>query len=74
MPVYCVGGDGTRQGDPVPLPLGSTVADLAEAIDRRLCDRLLGGRIWGASAQFQGQLVGPDHALVAEDGVLLKSR
>jgi ribosome-interacting GTPase 1 len=74
MPVYCAGADGTSQGDPVPLPLGSTVSDLAEAIDRRLHDRLLGARIWGTSAQFQGQLVGPDHALAEKDRVLLKSR
>jgi len=74
MPVYCAAGDGTPEGEPMPMPLGSTVADLAEAIDRRLAEALIDARIWGPSAQFPGQLVGPMHTLAEGDAVLLRRR
>ena len=73
MRVYCAGEDGTPEGEPTPMPLGSTVADLAEAIDRRLAEALMGARIWGPSAQFPGQLVGPAHTLTEGDAVLLRT-
>jgi len=73
MPVFCAAEDGTPEGEPVPMRPGSTVADLAEAIDRRLAERLSGAKIWGPSAQFPGQVVGPMHTLVEEDVVLLRT-
>lgn len=73
MPVYCAGEDGTPDGEPVPMRPGSTVADLADAIDRRLAERLVGAKVWGSSAQFAGQVVGPLHTLAEEDVVLLRT-
>jgi ribosome-interacting GTPase 1 len=72
MPIWCAAGDGTPEGSPVPLLLGSTVADLAEAVDRRLAKAVIGARIWGPSAQFPGQSVGPMHRLAEGDAVLLR--
>jgi ribosome-interacting GTPase 1 len=74
MRVCCAGEDGTLEGAPVPMPLGATVADLAETIDRRLAEALTGARIWGPSAQFTGQMVGPEHTLAEGDAVLLRTR
>jgi ribosome-interacting GTPase 1 len=74
MPAYCAEGDGSAEGAPVALTIGSTVADFAETIDRRLAEGLVGARIWGPSAQFPGQVVGPRHTLAEEDVILLRTR
>jgi ribosome-interacting GTPase 1 len=73
MRVWCTDEDGTPSGAPVPMPQGATVADLAEAIDRRLAQALTGARIWGPSAQFDGQPVGVGHTLVEGDAVSLRT-
>lgn len=73
MRIYRAAEDGTPEGEPTPMPLGSTVADLAEGIDRRLAEALTGAKIWGPSAQFAGQLVGPAHTLAEGDAVLLRT-
>ena len=72
MRIYRAGEDGKPGEEPTPMPLGSTVGDLARAIDHRLAQRLTGARIWGPSAQFPGQLVGPSHTLAEGDAVLLR--
>jgi ribosome-interacting GTPase 1 len=74
MRVCCAGEDGVPEGEPVPLPRGATVADLAEAVDGRLAEALTGARIWGRSAQFDGQVVGPGHTLFEGDAVSLRRR
>ena len=73
MRIYRAGEDGKPEGEPTPMPLGSAVADLAEVIDRRLAEALTGARIWGPSAQFSGQSVGPSHTLAEGDAVLLRT-
>ena len=51
--------------DPEPLALepGSTVADVAHSVHHELAERFIGARIWGPSAQFDGQRVGRDHGV-----------
>jgi len=73
MRIYRAGEDGVPEGEPTPMPLGSTVADLAEAVDSRLAEALTGAKIWGPSAQFPGQWVGPVHTLAEGDAVLLRT-
>ena len=51
--------------NPVILPRGSTVEDLAEEIHKDFVEKLRYARVWG-SAKFQGQRVYKDHVL--EDG------
>lgn len=72
MRIYRAGEDGAPEGEPTPMPLGSTVADLVEAIDGRLAQALTDARVWGPSAQFPGQWVGPAHTLTEGDAVLLR--
>lgn len=72
MRIYEAKEDGTSVAEPIPMPLGATVADFAEVVDRRLIEPLTGGRIWGSSAQFSGQSVGPAHTLAEGDVVLLR--
>lgn len=51
--------------DPEPLALdpGATVADVASWVHHDLAASFSGARIWGASARFDGQRVGREHAL-----------
>jgi small GTP-binding protein len=49
--------------DPVALRPPATVADAAHTIHHDVGDRCTGGRIWGPSARFPGQRVGPNHLL-----------
>jgi len=51
---------------PFVLDSGSRVADLARLIHKDLPGRLRSARVWGPSARFPGQTVGPRHVL--EDG------
>jgi small GTP-binding protein len=52
--------------DPVALRPPVTVHDVADSIHHELGARCAGARVWGPSARFPGQRVGPAHAL--EDG------
>ncbi len=52
--------------EPLALPDGATVRDVAAAIHRDLPDRFASARVWGPSARFPGQQVARDHAV--EDG------
>jgi small GTP-binding protein len=59
-------GGGTEP-EPLAVPPGSTVADVAAAIHHGLADEATGARIWGPSARFDGQRVGRDHAVADGD-------
>jgi ribosome-interacting GTPase 1 len=54
--------------DPEPLALapGSTVEHVADWVHHALAASFAGARVWGPSAQFEGQRVGRDHAV--QDG------
>jgi ribosome-interacting GTPase 1 len=56
---------------PVALPVGATVADAAATVHRGLASTVAGGRVWGASARFDGQRVGRAHMLMDGDVVEL---
>ena len=60
---------GQTDPDPVALPPPVTVADVADSIHHDLAARCRGGRVWGASARFPGQRVGPAHQLADGDTV-----
>jgi small GTP-binding protein len=57
-----------RETDPEPVALkpGATIADVADSIHHDLAASFIGARVWGSSAQFDGQRVGRDH--VVHDG------
>ena len=57
---------GRRDDEPFALPLGATVADLADRVHHELAARATGARVRGPSARFDGQRVGPRHVL--QDG------
>lgn len=56
---------------PFVLDRGGTVADLAYLIHKQLAARLKGARVWGPSAKFDAQQVGPRHELADGDQVEL---
>ena len=45
------------------------VLDVADAIHHELAARCTGAKVWGASAKFPGQRVGPAHVLADGDSV-----
>lgn len=57
-------------GDPLALRPPARVLDAARAIHHELAARCCGGRVWGGSARFGGQRVGPAHEL--QDGDTLE--
>jgi ribosome-interacting GTPase 1 len=68
MRVYLL-RSGSPDGDPLALPGGATVADVADAIHHELGEACVGAHLWGPSARFPGQRVGRDHVLLDGDGV-----
>src|SRR3954447_10282255 len=56
-------------GDPVALHPPATVADVAHSIHHELGERCRGARVWGLSARFPGQRVGPSHELADRDAM-----
>lgn len=60
---------GEVTGEPVALPRGATVADVALEIHRDLGAQFAGARVWGPSARFEGQRVGRDHLVADTDQV-----
>ncbi|MGZ4109148.1 MAG: GTPase [Actinomycetota bacterium] len=62
---------GSSEADPLAVKPGSTVADLAAELHNDLRAECRGGRVWGPSAKFDGQLVGRDHVLGEDDVVEL---
>lgn len=55
--------------EPLALPDGATVADVAAAIHKDLAASFRGARVWGPSARFAGQQVARDHAVQDGDTV-----
>jgi uncharacterized protein len=57
---------GATEAEPVALEAGAIVADVADSVHHDLAASMLGARVWGPSARFDGQRVGRDH--VVQDG------
>jgi uncharacterized protein len=60
---------GSAGEDPLALPAGATVLDVAAALHNELAATFRGARVWGPSARHDGQRVGRDH-VVADGDVL----
>ena len=63
--------DGKTDDEPLALPAGATVTDVAATVHHRLAQSFSGARIWGPSARFEGQRVGRAHAVRDGDVVEL---
>jgi uncharacterized protein len=61
--------DGVVDDEPLALPVGATVLDVADDIHHELAAEFKGARIWGPSARFEGQRVGRDHVVADGDVV-----
>jgi small GTP-binding protein len=61
--------DGEPAGDTLALAPPVTVADVARAIHNELADRCKGALLWGPSAHFDGERVGPTRSLADGDEV-----
>jgi small GTP-binding protein len=61
--------DGEPAGDTLALDPPVTVLDVARAIHNDLADRCTGALLWGPSAHFPGERVGPSRVLVDTDDV-----
>jgi uncharacterized protein len=61
--------DGRATDEPIALQPGATVADVAAEIHQDVAAECRGGRVWGPSARFEGQLVGRDHVVHDGDAV-----
>jgi uncharacterized protein len=57
---------GVTAEEPLALPSGATAADVADAVHHDLAAAMIGARVWGPSARFDGQRVGREHAV--QDG------
>jgi len=66
--------DGHFDDEPFALPAGATVAELADLIHHDVGRSCTGGRVWGASARFDGQRVGRAHVLADADVVEVTTR
>ena len=60
--------------DPVALRPPASVLDVADTIHHELRTRCTGARVWGPSARFPGQQVGPEHELLDGDTVEVLAR
>jgi ribosome-interacting GTPase 1 len=65
--------DGAPAGDTLALDPPVTVVDVARAIHNDLADRCKGALVWGPSAHFAGERVGPGRELVDGDEVEIVS-
>jgi small GTP-binding protein len=61
--------NGVTEAEPIALPPGSTVVEVADAVHHDLAASFGGARIWGPSARFEGQRVGRDHEVADGDTV-----
>jgi small GTP-binding protein len=61
--------NGVADPDPIALPPPVTVADVAHTIHHEIGSACRGARLWGGSARFAGQRVGPGHRLADGDTV-----
>lgn len=60
---------GETDAEPLALPEGATVADVADRIHHELAAACRGARVWGRSARFEGQRVGRTHVVADGDVV-----
>ena len=60
---------GEIDDEPVALQPGATVEDVADSIHHELAETFSAGRVWGASARFDGQRVGRAHTVLDRDVV-----
>jgi hypothetical protein len=65
--------DGSIDPRPLALDPGSSVADVADWVHHDLGATFSGARVWGPSAQFDGQRVGRDHEVRDGDVVEILS-
>jgi len=61
--------NGTTDVEPLALEAGATVTDVADAVHHDLAAALVGARVWGPSARFDGQRVGREHEVLDGDTV-----
>jgi small GTP-binding protein len=60
---------GTTDAEPLALPAGATVLDVAREIHKELATGFKAARLWGPSARFPGQVVGREHEVQDGDAV-----
>ena len=60
---------GTTDAEPTALHPPATVEDVADLVHHDLAASLVGARVWGPSARFDGQRVGRDHLVSDGDTV-----
>lgn len=60
---------GETDAEPTALPLGATIREIAASIHKDLGESLTGARVWGPSARFEGQRVGPEHVVEEGDAI-----
>jgi hypothetical protein len=65
--------NGVTEAEPIALPPGSTVVEVADAVHHDLAASFGGARIWGPSARFEGQRVGRDHEVADGDTVEIQA-
>ncbi len=58
---------GSSDADPMAVWQGATVRDVAGELHRDLAETSRGATIWGPSARFPGQRVGPEHRVADGD-------
>lgn len=61
--------NGSTDDEPLALPQGATVTDVADSVHHELAASFSGARVWGPSARFDGQRVGHDHVVEDTDTV-----
>jgi small GTP-binding protein len=66
--------DGEVDEEPLALPHGATIADVADGIHHELRAACRGARVWGPSARFDGQRVGRAHGVRDGDAVEIVTR
>ena len=66
--IYLRSGGSTDE-EPLALAPGATVADVADSVHHDLAASAIGARVWGPSARFDGQRVGPEHIVQDNDVV-----
>jgi small GTP-binding protein len=59
--------DGADDEEPIAVPAGATVLEVADSIHHELADACTGAHVWGPSARFEGQRVGRTHAVADGD-------
>ncbi|HIQ10829.1 MAG TPA: TGS domain-containing protein [Pyrodictium sp.] len=68
--VYTKQPNGEPSKTPLVLPKGSTIIEVARKIHSDLVKYFVYAKVWGPSAKYPGERVGPDHVL--EDGDIVE--